>query len=183
MTEDALGRAVRKYDSTRQRYISDGVSSKQFQMDEGSEAHSVNSESWTILAAKFWLNLFANARRTKPLRSSEGRQNPREDFTATHESGSETRSQLEAKGEDEEWLERDVSSRPLSGTGRGPLGSALLHYFTRWRSYGISCFKRAEKSFRSFWQVWVSRSWSYFYFILFYILILVNCSIFARRKG
>ena len=161
MTEDALGRAVRKYDSTRQRY--DGGSSKQFQMDESSEGHSVNGESWTILAAKFWLNLFgANTRRTKPLRNSEGRQNPREDFTATHDSGSETRAQQEAKGEDEEWIERDVSSRPLSGTGRGPLGSALLHYFTRWRTYGISCFKRAEKSVRSFWQVWVSWSWPYY---------------------
>ncbi|KAG0593955.1 hypothetical protein M758_UG035000 [Ceratodon purpureus] len=163
MTEDALGRAVRKYDSTRQRYIGDGGSGKQFQMDEGSEAHSGNGESWTMVAAKFWLNLFgANARRSKPLRNSEARQNSREDFTAAHDSGSETRSQQEVKGEDEEWLERDVSSRPLSGTGRGPLGSALLHYFTRWRSYGISCFKRAEKSVRSFWQVWRITGWEPF---------------------
>lgn len=157
ITEDALGRAVRKYDPTRQRYIGDGGISKQY---EGSEAQGVSSEGWTILAAKFWLNLFGgNARRNKPLRTLEGRQSPREDFTATDESGSDTRSQPEVKDADEEWLERDVSSRPLSGTGRGPLGSALLHYFTRWRSYGISCFKRAEKSVRSFWQVWVSWTW------------------------
>jgi len=172
ITEDALGRAVRKYDSTRQRYSGDGGNSKQYHMHEGSEALGVNSEGWTILAARFWLNLFgANARRSKPLRNLEGRQSTREDFTATVESGGEPRSQQEVKDADEEWLERDVSSRPLSGTGRGPLGSALLHYFTRWRSYGVSCFKRAEKSVRSFWQVWVSWSWPC-------MLILAQCAFF-----
>lgn len=79
-----------------------------------------------------------------------------QDLTSVDETGLEdVHNQGKQRGIDEK-VGRDVSSRPMSGPGRGPLGSALLHYFTRWSSYGASCFKSAEQSIRSFWQVWVS---------------------------
>lgn len=79
-----------------------------------------------------------------------------QDLTSVDETGLEdVHNQGKQRGSDEK-VGRDVSSRPMSGPGRGPLGSALLHYFTRWSSYGASCFKSAEQSIRSFWQVWVS---------------------------
>lgn len=79
-----------------------------------------------------------------------------EDLTSVDETGLEDlHKQGKQRGIDEK-LGRDVSSRPISGPGRGPLGSALFHYFSRWNSYGASCFKSAEQSIRSFWQVWVS---------------------------
>ncbi|XP_073389155.1 membralin-like protein At1g60995 isoform X2 [Physcomitrium patens] len=65
------------------------------------------------------------------------------------------------RGKDES-VGRDISSRPMSGPGRGPLGTALVHYFTRWSSYGASCFKSAEQSIRSLWQVWRITGWEPF---------------------
>lgn len=147
-----------KQDTGRQSHTNDELSGQEPKVEESYQVPDVGGEGWNILAAKFWLNLLGtNARRNKVARSPEKREIVREEFASVDgtglENGLKPGGKLSLK---EENFEHDISTRPLSGPGRGPLGTALLHYFTRWSSYGASCFKRAEQSIRSFWQVWVS---------------------------
>jgi hypothetical protein len=50
----------------------------------------------------------------------------------------------------------EVTSRSLSWSGRGSIGTALLHHLTRWSNYVALCLKRAEQSLRNSWKIWVS---------------------------
>ena len=158
ITEEAFGRSIWKHDNTKQQHNGDGHSSGQHKLDEHYEVPDMGGEGWNILAAKFWLNLLGtSARRNKFVKRADQQESVRQEPSAVDETGleSDLQARRQSSSGQEESFDREVASRPLSGPGRGPLGTALLHYSTRWSSYGTSWFKRVEQSIRSFWQVWV----------------------------
>ncbi|CAM6105163.1 unnamed protein product [Calypogeia fissa] len=120
-------------------------------------------EGWNILGAKFWLNLIStNARRSQAGKWSW--KTEREPDSAGHVNGMEDTTQKSGSLEEtpQEIFAEEVSPRALAGPGRGPIGTALLHYMARWSTYTAVCLKRAEQSLRSFWQVWRITGWEPF---------------------
>ncbi|KAL3700682.1 hypothetical protein R1sor_018704 [Riccia sorocarpa] len=147
-------------------------------VDSGSSAHDeaelphtlpdhqvldVGGEGWNVLAAKFWLNLLgSNARRGQSGKRTAKAERGSDSSVVT--SGLEDVSSANANRDigSEDNAGPDASARPLTGPGRGPLGTALLHYIARWSSYIAVLSERAEQSMLHIWQLWRVAGWEPF---------------------
>ncbi|BBM98228.1 hypothetical protein MPTK1_1g11860 [Marchantia polymorpha subsp. ruderalis] len=123
----------------------------------------VGGEGWNILAAKFWLNLLGNNARRGQVAKRTSKADRGTDTSTTPIVPEEASSKLASReSSSEESAGLDGSPRPLTGPGRGPLGTALLHYIARWSSYFGVLSERAEQSMLHFWQIWRVAGWEPF---------------------
>lgn len=148
MSEEAL--AGRMFWFQRQAYLEDRTAVGTPGQEQVYRMPDVGGEAWNVLAAKFWLNLIGTRRSQSLKRNSKTGK-----AEGTHHENPSVVGGFSEVEDDGNNHRVAPGKSPARSPNEGPLGTALLHYVGRWRSYGTALVTRSDQVLRTFWQLWV----------------------------
>ncbi|CAM6032700.1 unnamed protein product [Sphagnum compactum] len=153
-TEDALGRSIWMQESSK---LQRGNGAPE-EVKMNGRHHIVESkeEGPSLPGANTWSSFLGVISQQSRAGKASGMSNTVMDNACELEEAGAERGYKPVRLIGNEGYGPEVTSRSLSWSGRGSIGTALLHHLTRWSNYVALCLKRAEQSLRNSWKIWVN---------------------------